>query len=573
MEIYVNDILVPFAGSISIKYSNPIFNTIGSYSLPVSFPARSPLVRRAFGFPETLEASKLTSIPGLLKFAEIELIGEWEINDISDSTIEAYFKGGSSGFYGLIAGKNLTDLTYNGITLPAGTNFTEDVLAYMTSVVTSDSIYPDSDYTSYCAYMPLAAGEDTPEDYKFVNPLSVDVFGFKIPESGFGNLNQGVYLYVGAVINYIFAEFGYKINKNIFATDPDLRRLTLFNTFDQHGWGEFDYRNFVPRRSIASFLELIASRLNIAIVVSDTSRSVIIDFFDNIVATLENSNLKIINKKADKRGPSGIKLKAEQPDDFAKTNYEQELDFTNYPNAIYRVNTIRDIDGSLGDVYYVINEMTYYIIKDSGVSRICSKQFPYSVGTNATSKDLAAGSPGMYTLRKTETITGLEIERDWLLPRTDLKANGKTIMQQWMVQGQPGYNDFPIMLVFYHGIFYNVPTDPVYSELGGNYPLASTSVYNCEGDTIWNSLPGSRLISLVWDEETGLVENFWKNRLKWEMEVRRIVTGDITGSNIRKLFDFSRALTIENSNYLVNSFNVEFSGSDIKIQNAELYRL
>lgn len=570
MQVFVNDIQLPFSGSLSLKYSNPTFNSVGSYSLPVSFPARYPQVQKAFGFPSLLDAEKLPSIPGMLRAAELELIGEWQVSSASEKSVEAYFKGNSSAFFGQIAGKYLHELNYNGITQPAGSNFVEDVLAYMTSLV--DSIYPNSDYTSYCAFMPKAAGDETTEAYMFVNPMDPDTFGFSVPPSGLGDLNQGVYLFVGAVIDYIFREFGYKLTTNIFASDPDLCQLTLFNTFDQHGNGYFDYRNFVPRRLISDFLQMIAMRFNLIIAINETSKSVIVDYFDNVVNNIESTNLKLVGKKIDPRGPTGIKLVAEQPDEWAKTSNVSEYDFADDPATITQVATLRDIEPSAqGALFYVLNEANYYIINASNEAvRISPRQFPYLTGSNYTPKETAAGNPAMFTYRKTETVASISMERDWLLPRVDLKANGKNLFLQWMTQGVSGFNDYPIMLVFARGLVYNVPVDLANSSYGGNYPLGTIDRYNCEGDELDNS---EIMMKLDWEGDYGLIERCWARRITWEMNTKKIVTADIIGSEIRKLFNFGRAVRIENSNYMVSSFTIEFSGTGYQVRDAELLRL
>lgn len=562
MQVLINNVQVPFSGTLRLKYSNPIFNSVGSYSLPISFPARHPAVQKAFGYPSLIDSQIPLSVSGMIRSADIELIGEWQVNSADNSTIEAYFKSNTSVFYSLIAGKYLTDMTFGGIKTPISFDNVGLVLNLMSEL--AGAIYPETEYISYCAYMPNASSNDDIPDLRFVNPVDSEApFDFIVPTSGREYLNQGIYLFVGAVLEYIFNEHGYQVEKNIFAEDFNLRHLTIFNTFNQAGWYEFDYRNWVPRRLISEFLEKLSVRFNLAITFNENSKRVKIDFFDSLIESIDETSLRIENRKIDPRTLTGVKLVAEQPDTWSKTNYQLITDYANKIFDVLSVATIEDIDGTQGMLVYVINEAAYYLIgSGSARIRLCSNQLPYIYGTNPIERQ-AVGSPSMYIL---EELVDETYTRKWLLPRCDLQLNGKKFTE-WNTE-TPGYNDFPIMLVYSFALSYTWETSGDHASEMIHYPFAGTTIYDPAGVEI-----SGMDMTLQWDGEIGIVSNCWKNRLYWELHTKKIVTGNILGNDIRKLFDFSKAKRIEKSNYLVNSFTLEFTASSYRIRDIELFRL
>ncbi len=579
MQIFVNDIPVPFFGSITLRFSNPLFSKTGGHSFPVSFPATVPAVQKAFGFPSILEAESLPEIPARIQAEHLSLKGYWKVTDASDTVVEAYFVGNDSAFYEQIRGKYLTDLTYNGITRPAGFAATrQEVVDYMSTLI--NLTYPDADYTAYCAYMPKALGDETDEDVKFVNPCQGAINpAFVIPASD--KLNSTVYLFAGTVIDYIFSEHNYKIERNIFRTDPDLKTLTLFNNYNRNAYWEFDYRTLVPRRLISEFLEKISATFNVGFFIDNERGTVIIDYFDNIVVNTLETDLKLIGRKNDPQKPSGLKLSQEQVDTFVAHNYEEETDLPGDTSVINYIDTVRDIDPNViapGTIYFVRNEETYYVVHMLSLSsrefrRICPGNLPYILGDGSQDGDEAAGWPGMYNhveelsyeyLGETETVN-----RSWLIPMWEQECNYRPGGVWWLTKESADFVDFPIMFLFSRGRDWTVIEEGTGSPyFAYAYPLGTSSVYNCEGA----KMTGAN-ISMNFRGDYGLVNTVWKNRLSWEMERKKTVTAEITGRDTVKLFDFTRALVIENHKYMVGAFSLELSSGSIKVSDAELYRL
>lgn len=578
MEIFVNDIRVPFFSNITLRFSNPHFSKTGGHSFPVSFPASVPAVQKAFGFPSILEAEILPEIPARIQVQHISLQGYWQVTSASESVIEAYFIGNDSAFYEQIRGKYLTDLTYAGLTRPVGFAASrEDVLAYMSTLI--NATYPDEDYTAYCAYMPNALGEETEADLQFVNPCVGAINpAFVMPDSQ--HLNSTVYLFVGAVIDYIFSEHNYKIERSIFRTDPDLKTLTLFNNFNRNAYWEFDYRQLVPRRQISEFLEKISATFNIGFFIDNERRSVVIDYFDNLVINKEVSDLKLTSKKNDPSLPAGTTLTQEQVDPFVTHNYRKISDFPGNTAVINYIDTVGEIDPAAiapGTIYFVRNEETYYIVHMLTIStrelrRLCPDNLPYVLGDGSGDSDEAAGWPGMHTLIEelSYEYSGTQtVNRSWLLPRWDQECNYRKSGFWWLVKESEDFTDFPIMFLFARGRDWTTLEEGEGSPyFPFAYPLATPSVYACDG----SKLTGAN-ISMNWRGDYGLVNTVWKNRLAWEMERKRVITAGVTGRDIVKLFDFTKALIIENHNYLVSSFDLELSSESLKVTEVELLRL
>lgn len=585
MELYVNNIRVPFNGSISLKFANPLFNDIGSYSFPVTFPARVPVVQKAFGYPVNIESERPGYITARIKDGLLDLLGEWQISNVTDNTIEAYFKGGTGGFNQVAGPKLLTDLTYNGVTTPVLIPDTrENVLAYMTTLI--DSVYPDTDYTAFCAYLPLAIGEDTLPDLQFVNPVSWtnNTLAFIVPDSGV--LHSAVYLFVGAVIDYIFTEHNYKIEKNIFSEDPDLKQAVIFNTYNQNGHWEFNYQNFVPRKTVKEFLAKTKARFNVGFFIDEERRSVIIDKFDNVVRDLVITNLKLTLKKVDPRKPTGIKLTSELTDAFTDNQYTKISEFPGDYGTIYEVNNVRAIlpgAGTLNRIYYVKNEEAYYVVKalpewGYEAQRICTDQLPYITGDGSEPRDVAAGSTGMYNLRApfTYQYQGNDHDdyADWLLPRCDLQCNFKSSLYDWLTRDPLNFIEFPIMFLFARGkqnvYMYteaNISDPEATPSFTINAPFGTISVYGPTGAKLYADL------ALTWNGEYGLVEKLWAKRLNWEMKDKKVVTADIIGNDYIKMLKYNKALRIENHNYLVNTFNIKITENNLWVTDAELFRL
>jgi hypothetical protein len=578
MEIFVNDIKIPFNGSINLRFFNPMFNNIGGHSFPVSFDPRIPIVKKAFGFPGQIDCNWPTSATARIKTPLIDVIGEWEITEASETNIEAYFKASSGHFYSLVGDRLLTSLKLGGVQYPAGEYGTaEEVLGIMDASM--EASYPDDEYTAFTAYMPNAYGSTTEDKYKIVNDVTWDGDGnptFVVPVEQ--RWNNTIYLFAGTVIDYIFKETGYRINRSVFRTDPELQKLVIFNCYNRDSSNAFDYTKLVPKVKITDFLKAFTNRFDIGFFINESNKSVDIIFFDDVIQKgVKEVKTRFTSKPVtDNRRVTGIQFPLNAPDSWAlhEVGSYSEISAAIHP----AVNKYSDLPiGALeyNHIFFVKSESAFYkiVYEDSTykAKRVCMNLFPYNPGSGGEDMEQYSGIPGMYTIIKaitgttsvwnpgTEQYDELPYSTDFhaAAPRCDLQVADKNIN-----------NDFPLMLVFARGINegYVVPDDNTPDHL--YYPLGNNDIY----DGLGAAIAGAAL-ALNWNEDNGVIKYSWENRINWELNGKKVVKGNLSTDDLRELVDYTQVVRIEKNNYLVKSQDVELSGEFIKVEDTELLRL
>ena len=555
MELFANNIKVPFSDKISLKFFNPLFNDIGSHSFPVSFSSKLPVVNKAFGFPVNKETPGASYISARIKDSIIDLIGSWQVTETNKSTIEAYYKGSNGDFYSMIKDNLLTGIDFGGIKYPAGVGAdVGTVLAHMTTKM--NPVYPTDEWAAFLAYMPNTCDGSDEE----VNPVSHDE-GTGIPRfTNVGILNSTVYLFVGTVIDYIFAEYGYRIEKNIFREDADLKQLVIFNTFNRCASDAFDYSKLVPRITIKDFLKAIRNRFNIGFFINEQSRSVKILSFNSIRQRIPGGKIIARDLILDKNRVGGFSFPVSAPDEWCDNDYGSlaELDPAGTEVTVDKYEDIFImIDEHPGDiigknVYVTADSNYYYVASAEVVERKCANQFPYISGDGSLEIEQLSGIPAMFTLDKNfETLV------EYVIPRCDLTSNAS---------GFP-YTDYPLMFLFARGKqdCYVFPLEGAFAR---QYPQGTNEIYDANGVAI----TGANL-ALRWQGENGLIERLWEDRIAWELYIKKIVKSDFGGFDLNKLLDFSSVIRGGDSNYIINSLSVELSNKIARITEAELFRL
>jgi hypothetical protein len=570
MELFANNIKLPFGDSLVLKFFNPMFNDIGGYSFPVSFNAKLSSVQQAFGFPSTEAAEIIDNIQGEIRSEVINLTGKWSVIRANNSVIEAYFRSSSGSFFSEIQSKFITDIDFGGVRLSGGNGSWQAMLDVINTTLSSS--YPDKEYTAYCAYMPNAAGDGL--NKYFVNPVSGQdgVAAIQIPSNG----SNSVFLFVGTVIDFLFNSHGYKIESNIFRTDSELKRMTILNTYnifaphtsDYYNVGRIDFSKLLPKILCSDFLKAVTARFNIGFFINEQSKSVVIKKFDDVIyptggeqATrsrapeIENTRLK------------GIDFPLNAPDAFSSHNYKGTTGLT----GAITVDKFRDIlpeTRTEGDILFVTSEQTYYrILLDMSVKsadRLCPKQYPYGEGDESTDMSQLSGIPSMYThstihsyYYPPEDPLLCEAEVDYLLVRCDLAGNR---------EGYP-YTDFPLIFVSARGI-QDCWVEAVEGAPALCYPMGSTDLFDASGNALANSE-----LALKWQDASGIIARYWINRLAWEQRIKKQVKREFRKEDIIKLIDFTHALRVSDDNYLVNTFDLEMDTTRTVVKEAVLLRL
>lgn len=620
---------IPSGNSLVLKFFNPLFNDISSYSLPMSFNGKLADIKRAFGFPEKEEAEVKKNIEGRIKTKFLDLIGSWKITDSSNNTINAYFTPGSGDFYSQIKGVFLQDVDYGGVKWPTGYNQDwESLVTYLNTKM--DVSYPESDYVVYCAYMPNAVNVGLATTPGFVNEVWFTP-GEVLQLVNVGS-NTGVYLFAGAVIDYLFTSLGYKIEENIFRKDADLQRLTIFNTFnlypfangDYYNQGRINYKDLVPHISCSDFIKAIRNRFNIGFFINEQEKSVRIRSFDSIVTDGLRFSVCATRPKLpviENNRMSGILFPLNEPDAWSGHSYKSTDELKN-PIIVSKYRDILPLTRTAGDLMFVQSESTYYRIvaneEDPPVNeaqRVSTDMFPYSEGADPEEVTQLSGIPAMYTQTINRAYNFMwngnqytaHTDVDYVIPRCDLVGNG---------YGQP-FTDFPLMFLFARGIVNCHTEQPVenpndniqeYANLAAfppvgvthirylaidtgyfyrwsgmyvqlvmpeqgippvyTYPIGTSDVYDASGSKI-----ASADLALKWGGVYGLIKRFWTNRINWELNIKKLMKTDMLSEDIAKLINTDEQKRVGNSNYLVNSFEIEETGNKVVLRNVELLRL
>jgi hypothetical protein len=575
MELFANDIKIPYGGSLVLKFFNPLFNDIGGYSLPVTFNGKIPAIRKALNYPEKTEAEIKTNIPGSIKTKYLELVGSWNIVTGSEEEISSNFKACSGDFYSSIKDKTLNELDFGGVKYPIGVNTWGAMLYYLSGMI--DVSYPNAEFACFCAYMQNATGTNTPDALKFVNKLAWNENRVPYISDVFGN--SGIYLFAGTIIDYIFSNSGYRIEENIFRKDADLKQLVVFNTFNNCApiWHEYgnvariDYKNLVPHITISDFLKALRNRFNIGFFINEQQRSVRIKSFDSIITgKSKTQGLTIKGKTVENNRVTGLNFPLNAPDVWCNHSIISAVSELKDPIIVSKFRDILPATRHDGNLIYVQSETTYYRIKFTAPStyeavRICPDQFPYNAGDGSDAITQLSGIPAMYTFTGSERYDYYVEEQhfvnyasiDYIIPRCDLTGNR---------DGMP-FTEFPLMFLFARGIAdcYVVPDTqvPAYS-----YPIGTSDVYNALGVKI-----SSANMALKWDGQYGLIAKFWANRINWMMNIIKRIKTEMLSDCISDMIDSDDIKRIKYNNYLVETFEIKITSKQARLRNVYLLRL
>jgi hypothetical protein len=569
VKLYVNNIQVPLSEALSIKYFNPILNDMGGYSFPITFNGNNLAVQKAFNWPSGKGINNSTLVAGKIKIGHHEYLGTWKVSEASEATIEASFIPERGAFYLAVGDKTLRDLSYGGDRYPlGGLADEEDMVEYFNDFL--DASFPENDFAVFMAYMPNASGVEESENCKVVNPVDHDEETgepfLSYPPSGIG-YNNTIYLFAGLIVESIFNEYGYRINSNIFREDPDLRRLTVFNTYRRR-YNEpalIRYSDHVPGIRIVDFLKTLRDRFGIVALIEENSRSVSIVSIQNILKKQPRSIISNTALKSfDKNRISGVRLPFVSGDPWMVNGYDSISDMYKYTPQ--EVAKLRDIPaGPLRTFYLVRSESCYYeVINSDGsyvIERRCVNSFPHLAGSEVSETEINSSHVGQYTYVRQISFEYNEQTRytdiDYVVPRCDL--------QGWAAS----FIDYPLMFCFARGVqpCYIVPASGAPSSL--SYPMGSFDVYNALGAKIDDAN-----MALRWGGTYGLVDRLLGEIIEWKLNRQQLCTiNSETLVPLEDLIDFSRPVFYGNDKFIVDTFTAELFKNRLVISDLKLLRL
>jgi hypothetical protein len=597
--------------SLAIKLTNPMFNEVGSHSIPFRIPASAHNLK-VFGFPGRVERYtefKNRQYPMYIYAEGLHLLtGNLVITSADPSTIECYFKSGNGDFWSAVRDTTLQDIDLGESPTFATPN---DALAYMNSSTTSK--YPD---------MPFAM-------FPLVNyGMSKDFIEDEIP-----NINSGAwrgvtmvnwwdpvnstfeiqwcssspYMYLNYVIDKLFDTYGLTSVENFIAANPELRTLVLYNnvskfwqnnpsfTFPYPGTrpSRFTFRDYVQKYGIADFILNLEKLFCATLFVNDRVKEVKFTLFKDMIQSQDVVKIK--------RVVSDINMIHGQPFDSAVFTFENDTE-------AYHENDIKDFEQ-----LYKIPEVAVFPLPTATsnlMNAIClvrakdiyymveySNDNPPVLQWKRYSKNIKKdyGEKGNVTLDVSSEIFTLPMYygKDifdgmmpligWSTPSPYLKVSWPKAHQRNLFDFKNEDDDVTIeftpRLLFYRGLQPDL-TNAITPFDGQYYPLGTFDVYKTakmyahySNFAAHMKIPDANL-ALQWDGPHGLIENFYKEYLQWKMagpdKLEFNAWFDVTEL---AAIDFSKKYAINNNHMFLDSVEFALTHTGVTVSKVTAYKI
>ncbi|MFH0756917.1 MAG: hypothetical protein V2B15_06505 [Bacteroidota bacterium] len=571
--------------SMSLQLKNPMFEDIGSHSLPIKIPKTPNNDSAIKGFLSGALPSACR-YPAKLFFGARQFVGEFVQTKSTRYLSEGYFTTGIATFRDIVSNKMLTDIDY-----------TEEIIGpvdgYFPTKLNEAAAgsYPTYNYTCF----PLR----TPE---FYNPYTVEYQTMMNPWS----YKQGDPSYQGFMINYVqryapsfylcfviskvFETYGYVIESNAFLDDAELKTLVVTNFNSGYmaiATRQYDlkFSDAMPHVPIGEFISGLERLFNVTFFINDGSKTVVIKKNGAIVKSASSKKLTLVDRE----------LKQEDPIDGFSLNYTMDPD-----DSFSSVKTIEglvigitvdnkaDLDAYLAGSYpnqlaFISNNDLYYISTRNDQeptgwvwAEYTRDYFGYTEGAG----DHEISTDVNTILTDDDVITDLYTEgggtESAILPKTNVSCINEYGWQQFK-----SFNT--LRLLFYRGI---VPSGGVLSGIGSvgepgtqecDYPLASPDVYRAN-QTVDHKFGRIKIPAanqaLKWGGPYGLYLTHWKDYLYWFLNIRRAAT-DYYNLTLEELLgiNFWEKYQAGDQSVLFRTINIDldFERDSIRVGECEVY--
>jgi hypothetical protein len=408
------------------------------------------------------------------------------------------------------------------------------------------------------------------------------------------------------VIEEMFKEFGYRTYYSIFKTDPELKKLHVFN-FNTDYWSVGDtsarFSHDLPKIKLRDFINAFETKFCCTFFVYDNLKEVVVYKNEDIIMSTDYYDLtdkvetKYIIKNNKIKGYSLIE-ETDNEDNYIKDKIHQFDEFT-VEAELESFNELPNPEAYREKIYYVSKEDTYYhAVKVDSVYAWEVYSFNL-INKYEGEKDIEwitkATSMPMYITNSDDFIY------NFYIPRTDvLRSEKRTIKNEVLkllfyrgrvpVHSVATLDDLPeptslpeiflcyirdIKKVYFvlNGEWVENPKTYEPTELNvGYYPLFSSNVYYYT-DAEYVKFADANY-SLVFNGEYGLYEKFWKNYLYWllnkSLNVKRQINYDhSTLTNIR----WEKKIRIKSQNYLIKEIPINISLNEMVIRESELVKV
>lgn len=563
---------------ITLEEESPVFekdSVPGGFTFPFSLPV-TERNRRIFQFPERIEKFGPMSIESdfeLYHSGIVRASGTIRVTEARDY-YRAFLAVGTGDFASKIKGKYLKDVSYGG----------ERTWSNKSEFTQAD------DFTLFPIYNPNFL-DDLPYNW------SSALYKLNYYTSGSFYDTGGTFAicpfpFLSFVINSIFNQFGFTVTENVFATDPELKKLVLYSTYDatslvtttEQVWVEigldpftrepieelidvttvtrcmdtFDLVDSMPEVLISDFIKWLRNRFNIAIVfdrlnnVKIIRRDSLLDsvtFTDITDAAIGEPTVISITP------PDGFKLSWEHDEDdnlFSEENFkpiDKFLDY--YKGSVANTGELASITPEINDIYFIQSLESYKqyaYLDDVGNGNPGYTWIHFSIAFQnyweGNGKEVFQSGISSLLMVKLQRVIGGPVIR---CPWTEQLSNGPERKQK---------NPFTPRVLLYQGLQKDSNEDDV--------PMGSSDNLDING----NLIPGANL-TLKNEGEYGIYNQLWKKYLAWWIQ-RKQVNWMIENPSI---IDFATKYAINRNHYLLKKKTTEFTLREITPGECEFYHI
>lgn len=403
--------------------------------------------------------------------------------------------------------------------------------------------------------------DGTPEEEEWMDKLYINPYN---PANG----PNVFFPYLAFIIDQIFIKFGLSVN-NIIGQHEELKKLCLIGLMvDPHVTSYIGYNlhYHVLKVDLTKLLDAIKSTFGTAFFFNNKTNQVKMVFQENLLTITgdyvdwTDKVLRAPAKKFDYKD-NGFML-SHNFDSSDTTMSEFQLEPGILENAVISESVLTPFDlpvyenmgSKAGEIRFVTCEQCFYIIVDIDTEptidyqwqRLSWNFFGKKVGEGLNEKQSQLTTLGMnWHVRKMYSKT-------WMTPHSNqvLLKNPLTGSLSLLHSGENNYNlvapiinDFEPRVLFYRG------WQPDFYD--NQYPLGTSGKFDAKGNVI-----GS--LTMNWDGEDGLHENFWK---KWLAFIDNSVPEEVpVNLNIRDILslDLSKQYKIESNYYLIKKLSIDF---------------
>ncbi len=530
LKIKVNDKFLELGKtSISFELLSPIFNDIGSFSYPFTFPTSSKN-RRILEFPDRINYGKPTK---KIHNAEIYINGLlWKrgslsIKEAGELQIKANFAVGEGSYFSKINDIKINELPFN-------IYFVGEPDRFLFYDIWHNK-YPDVDFALfYHRNTHFTDGLSVPPHLENNLQYFTEFNRFHEIYYYFLPFNPILpFVYVNKVIDKINSQANIYESYNELKKNEELKQLVFFNnkaasqldTYENNFiTGNFWPNNFLPKIKAGDFFKELEKNFGLYI------------FFDEYKNAVTYQTFQKILEKPPTDIDAPYKLKSIIPADFSdgfttevddkiieeKNVVNKKIMEFNYRGSVNSLDNL-PVTAKLNDMYFVDNQGKFYYLSSEYGAWLVATDFAYPVFRMPAGKRIAKHTASLL--------------------HTEAAIKGNV---SYYGSGSGENKEIPCGFLFYRGL--------VKSKSGslGNYffvqPLGTAYEQHPDFEGKYN-------YSMRWAGSAGLYENFWKRPTSFYNNTRQAdFLIQLSPAQLKNL-DFSKPYRFADANWLIDKIN------------------